>query len=168
MIPAGHAGPRRQHGAALIVGLIMLALITIMLISATVLSTSGFRSVSNMQFREEAIAAANRAIEQVISSNFTADPQAEEVLVDIDNDGDDDYVVQVDEPVCIMANQAFGADPSSLSLPPVMTVASTWNTVWDIRASVAEDSNVGGAGVVIRAGVRALLTEAQKDVVCPS
>jgi hypothetical protein len=33
--------------------------------------------VSNMQFREEAISAANRAIEQVISSNFTAVPTAE-------------------------------------------------------------------------------------------
>ena len=168
MIVEHQAGPRRQRGAALIVGLIMLALITLMLISATVLSTSGFRSVSNMQFREEAIAAANRAIELVISSNFTADPEPQEIEVDIDNDGDTDYTFQIDEPTCLQANQAFGADPSSLSLPPVMTVASTWNTVWDIRASVARDSNVGGSAVVVRAGVRALLTEAQKDVVCPT
>ena len=46
-----------QRGAALVVGLIMLVLVTVMLISALVMSTSGFRSVSNMQFREEAIAA---------------------------------------------------------------------------------------------------------------
>jgi len=155
-----------QRGAALVVGLIMLVIITIMMISALVLSTANFRSVSNMQFREEAIAAANRAIDEVISSNFTASPTDEEVEVDIDNDGDTDYLVQIDQPQCISASQAFGADPSSLSLPPVMTVASTWNTVWDIRASVEAEDNAGGAAIVVRAGVRALLDEAQKDAVC--
>jgi Tfp pilus assembly protein PilX len=156
-----------QRGAALVVGLIMLVLITIMLVSALVLSSSNFRSVSNMQFREEALAAANRAIEQVISSNFTAEPKAEEVLVDIDNDGDTDYVVKVDQPTCISASIAFEAEPSSTSLPPAMNVAGTWNTVWDIRASVDNEGNVGGAAVSVRAGVRALLTEVQKDDVCP-
>jgi Tfp pilus assembly protein PilX len=155
-----------QRGAALVVGLIMLVLITVMLISALVLSTANFRSVSNMQFREEAIAAANRAIDEVISSNFTASPTAEEVNVDIDNDGDTDYIVQIDEPQCISAAQAFGADPSSESLPVAMTVTSTWNTVWDIRASVLADENAGGAAVVVRVGIRALLAEAQKDAVC--
>jgi type II secretory pathway pseudopilin PulG len=157
---------RNQRGAALVVGLIMLVLITIMLISALVLSTSNFRSVTNMQFREEAIAAANRAIDQVISSNFTADPTGETIEVDIDNDDNPDYIVQIDEPVCISASLAFGADPSSLALPVAMTLASTWNTVWDIRATVAPEGNAGGASVVVRAGVRALLTEARKDAAC--
>lgn len=157
-----------QQGAALVVGLIMLVLVTVMLISALVMSTSGFRSVSNMQFREEAIAAANRAIDQVISSPFMMTPAEETISVDIDNDGDEDYSVLIDEPVCISAAQAFGADPSSLSLPVAMTVASTWNTVWDIRATVTPDSNAGGAAVVVRAGVRALITDAQKETVCPT
>jgi Tfp pilus assembly protein PilX len=155
-----------QRGAALVVGLIMLVLITIMLISALVLSTSNFRSVTNMQFREEAIAAANRAIDVVTSSNFTLNPQVQQILVDIDNNGTTDYSVNIAAPVCISATQAFGADPSSLSLPGAMTIASTWNTVWDIRATVAPTSNAGGASVVVRAGVRALLSEAQKGVVC--
>jgi len=155
-----------QRGAALIVGLIMLVLVTIMLISALVLSTSGFRSVSNMQFREEAIAAANRAIDQVISSPFALSPGAETILVDIDNDGVDDYTVEIEEPVCIAATQAFDADPSSLSVSPSLTVSSTWNTVWDIRATINADDNAGGAAIVVRAGVRYLLSEADKDVVC--
>jgi len=160
--------PNAQRGAALIVGLIMLVLVTIMLLAALTLSTSGFRSVSNMQFREEAIAAANRAIDQVISSNFTAVPASEEIEVDIDADGNIDYTVVIDEPQCVTATEAFGADPSSLSLPTAMTVSSTWNTVWDIRATVAPESNAGGAAVVVRAGVRALITEAQRDTVCPA
>lgn len=155
-----------QRGAALVVGLIMLVLITVMLISALVMSTSGFRSVSNMQFREEAIAAANRAIDQVISSPFMLTPEAETISVDIDNDGDEDYSVEIDEPVCISATQAFGADPSSLQVSPALTVSSTWNTVWDIRATVNADENAGGAAIVVRAGVRALLSEAEKDAVC--
>ena len=55
---------QRSSGAALVVGLIMLVLITIMLITALNLGTSSFRSVGNMQFRNEAIAAANVAIEE--------------------------------------------------------------------------------------------------------
>jgi Tfp pilus assembly protein PilX len=160
--------PVRQGGAALVIGLIMLVLITLMLLAALNLGTTNFRAVSNMQFREEAIAAANQAIDQVISSNFTADPvaAAAPIEVDIDNDGNPDYVVQIAEPQCVYAVQAFGADPSSLALPPSMTVASTWNTVWDIQATVDGGDNAGGAAVVIHAGVRALLGEAQKDDVC--
>jgi hypothetical protein len=48
-----------------------------------------------------------------------------------------------------------------------MSVASTWNTVWDIDANVNADDNVGGAAVRVRSGVRVLLTEVEKDVVCP-
>jgi hypothetical protein len=155
-----------EKGAALVVGLIMLVLVTVMLISALVMSTSGFRSVSNMQFREEAIAAANRAIDQVIGSPFMLTPEEETISVDIDNDGDEDYSVDIDEPVCISATQAFGADPSSLQVSPSLTVSSTWNTVWDIRATVNADENAGGAAIVVRAGVRALLSEADKDAVC--
>jgi len=113
---------RSERGAALVVGLIMLVLITVMLIAALNLGTANFRSVSNMQFREEAIAAANRAIDEVISSNFTASPAAEEVNVDIDNDGDTDYVVQIEEPQCISAARACGAEPRMQSVPVARTV----------------------------------------------
>ncbi len=157
----------RQQGAALVVGMIMLVLITLMLVTALNLGTTNFRAMTNMQFRSEAIAAANQAIEQVISTPFTAAPTAESINVDVDNDADTDYVVQIAVPQCVYAAQAFGADPSSLSLPPTMTVASTWHTVWDLDASVAGASNVGGAEVRVRSGVRVLLSEAEKDLVCP-
>ena len=60
-----------QRGAALVVSLIMLVLITLMVIAALNLGTANFRAVSNTQFREQAIAAANVAIQDRISSNFT-------------------------------------------------------------------------------------------------
>jgi Tfp pilus assembly protein PilX len=158
---------RSERGAALVVGLIMLVLITLMLITALNLGTTNFRAMSNMQFRSEAIAAANSAIETVMSSDFTAAPAAQTVEVDFDNDDVPEYAVQIAEPQCIYAAQAFGADPSSLSLPASMSVASTWNTVWDLDASVNEADNAGGASVRVRAGVRVLLPEAEKDAVCP-
>jgi Tfp pilus assembly protein PilX len=158
--------PARERGAALVVGLIMLVLITLMLITALNLGTTNFRAMTNMQFRSEAVAAANAAIEQVISSPFTAAPAAESIDVDIDNDAATDYVVNVAVPQCIYAAPAFAAAPSSLSLPATMTVSSTWNTVWDIDASAADTANTGTA-VRVRAGVRVLLTDAEKDVVCP-
>jgi Tfp pilus assembly protein PilX len=156
----------REKGAALIVGLIMLVLITLMLITALNLGVTNFRAVSNMQFRSEAIAAANMAIEQVISTPFTAAPAAESINVDIDNDTDTDYVVAVAVPECIYASEASGADPSSLSLPVSMSASSTWNTVWDVDATATDDDNLG-ANARVRAGVRVLLTEAEKDAVCP-
>ena len=158
-----------QKGAALVVGMIMLVLITLMLITALNLGTTNFRAMTNMQFRSEAIAAANQAIEQVISTPFTAAPAAEAIDIDVDNDADTDYTVQVAVPECVYATQAFGADPSSLSLPASMSASSTWNTVWDVDARVdgADPANVSGTAVRVHAGVRVLLTEAEKDAVCP-
>lgn len=158
---------QRQRGTALVVSLIMLALITLLVITAMNLASTGFRSVSNTQFRDEAIAAANFAIQQVIGSAFTAAPAAEPVNVDLDNNGTVDYVVNVAEPTCIFADVADVADPSSISLPVAMTTASTWNTVWDLDASVAPADNASEAAVRVRAGVRVLLTQAERDTVCP-
>jgi len=155
-----------QGGVALVIGLIMLVLITVMLIAALNIGTANFRAVSNMQFREEAISAANKAIEQVISSNFAAAPTAEEVIVDVDNDGNTDYTVEMAQPQCINVTPASDADPSSKLLPPAMTIGSTWNTLWDLQATVDRVNNVGGAAVVVRAGVRKLLSQAQMDAVC--
>jgi Tfp pilus assembly protein PilV len=159
--------PHRQRGTALVVGMIMLVLITLMLITALNLGTTNFRAVSNMQYRSEAIAAANAAIEQVAGSPFTDDPAAETIAIDMDVDGDADYQVQVTEPACVSAKQASSAEPSSVSLPPSMSLASTWITVWEVAATVDEASNAGGADVQLRSGIRVLLPQADKDVVCP-
>jgi hypothetical protein len=76
-------------------------------------------------------------------------------------------LVNVAPPTCLRATQAFGADPSSLALPVTMTVASTWNTVWDIDATVNAAENVGAAAVRLRTGVRVLLSQAERDARCP-
>lgn len=161
--------PRSQRGAALVVSIIMLVLITLLVITAMNLGSLGFRSVSNTQFRDEAVAAANVAIQQVISSPFFINPAAavEDINVDLDNDGDADYVVSIAEPQCIFVSEASEGKASSLKLDPTMTSGSTWNSVWDIDATVTPDGNAGEASVRIRTGVRVLLNQTQRDDVCP-
>lgn len=159
--------PRAQNGAALVIGLIMLVLITLMLITALNLSTTNFRAVGNMQYREEAIYAANKAIEQIVSSAFTSAPVAETVAVDLDNDGNTDYNVDIAEPQCISASIAANPPQSSIHLGPGMSLSSTWNTIWEIDATVNSTDNVGTAAARVHAGVRALLSNAQKEAVCP-
>ena len=153
-----------QRGAALVVSLVMLVLITLLVITALNLGTATFRAVSNTQFRDEAVAAANAAIQARVSSTFVDPPATTSDSVDINNDGTPDYVVAV-TPSCVAASVAETADPSSASLPPTMSLASTWNTVWDIAAVVTDDAT--GAAVTVHAGTRVLLSQAEKDLACP-
>lgn len=159
------ASQRAQRGATLVVGLIMLVLITLMVTSAFMLSTGNLKAVGNMQFRSEAIAAANVVVEQVLSSPFTTAPAAQaNIPVDINNDGTDDYFVSIATPTCIRATIALPANASSILLGPAMSTASHWNTIWDIDAVVNDP--VSGASIRIRQGVRVLLLQSQKNIVC--
>lgn len=158
-----------QNGATLAVGLIMLMLITVLVTSAFNLSNTNLVAVGNMQFRDEAIAAANKAIEQVLSSPFMDSPAGQAIDVDIDNDDTPDYEVVFSAPTCISATEIViaGAAPSSVTLGSSFALAgSTFHqTVWDLSASVT-DADGSGASVQVHQGVRVLLTQAQYDAVC--
>lgn len=159
-----------QRGATLVVGLIMLVLITLMVTTAFTLSTTNLKSVGNMQFRNEAIAAGNIAIERVLSSPFTTAPSAEQILVDINNDGTNDYAVSIATPVCVRGSVAAPPVLSSVTLGSLMSTSYAWNTVWDIDATVTPTSDnpgASGASAHVHSGVRVLLSQAQKDAVCP-
>jgi PilX N-terminal len=162
--------PSSQRGATLIVGLIMLVLITLLVTSAFTLSTSGLKSVGNMQARDEAIAAGNKAIEQVVSSPFTNSPAGETINVDLNNDGTTDYVVVLNTPTCVSAAQVPGTTvaPSSISLGSAFNTSTgnLYETVWDLDANVT-DPNGSGAAARVHQGVRVLLTQTQIAAVCP-
>ena len=159
-----HAHTRTpQDGAALIVGLVMLVLITVMLLAALNLGTTNFRAVGNMQFREEAIAAANAAIQERMSSDFDTVPTTSTTTVDINRDGVWETVSVT--PTCIAVTQVFSAPPSSLSLGPSMSAAPVWNTSWDITATVTDGNT--GASVAVSSGVRVQLSNADRVVACP-
>lgn len=156
--------PGTQHGATLIVGMVMLTVITLMVITAFTLSSTNLQSVGNMQFRNEAIAAGNKAIEQVVGSAFTSGTTTQSINVDINNDSVVDYVVSVAPPVCIRASVGGGPVLSSLSLTN-MSTTGFWNTVWDIDATVTDV--VSSASVRVHAAIRALRTDTQKTAECP-
>jgi hypothetical protein len=158
-----------QRGATLIVGLIMLAVITLMVASAFSLSATNLKSVGNMQQRNEAIAAANRAIEQVVGSPFTNPPLAQQqIAVDMNNDGNIDYQVMVAAPSCIRAvpvvSPSSSGRASSISLG-ITPAAPSYNTVWELQATVTDAAS--GATATVHQGVRKLLTQTQYNAVCP-
>lgn len=159
---------RRQHGASLVVGLIMLIVITVLVLSSYSLTSSGNKATANMQFRNESLAAANVAIEQIISSPFTDDPTGESITVDLDGNDTVDYTVDFTEPECVNVSKVPGATsaPSSLSLGAAFAVATAayYLTVWDLNGTVTE--NTTGASVQVHQGVRVRLNQAEYDAVC--
>ena len=159
-----HPFPHHQRGATLIVGLILLVLITLMVTAAFNLSSSNLKSVGNMQFRSEALAAANKAVEQVVASAFTTPALAQSINVDMNNDGTRDYLVSIAVPTCISATIASDATLSSASLGGSMSSAANWSTIWEIDATVTDP--VSGAFVRTRTGIRVLRTQSQKDAEC--
>lgn len=158
--------PADQRGATLIAGLIMLAVVMLTVTTAFTLSSSNLKAVGNMQFRNEALAAANKAIEQIISSPFTDAPAAEEINVDINNDGTNDYVVQVTRPSCVRATQLANANqrPSSISLPGLRGGMAYYTTMWEIEAIVNDPGS--GASVRVHQGVRVIMDKTKLDEVC--
>jgi len=154
---------KEETGAVLVVSLILLVVITLLVTSAYNTSTTNLQSVGNTQFRNEALASANIAIGQVLSSPFTDSPAAEDINIDIDNSGTTDYIVNISLPTCMEVTEASTAALSSLSLP-TMSGSSTWDSVWEIEAIVTDANS--GVAVQVRSGVKVRLTQAEKDAVC--
>ncbi len=149
----------RQRGVTLVVGLIMLVAITLLMISAFSLSGGNLKAVGNMQFRNEAIAAANMAIEQTININFvTIDPANYPAIlnIDIDQDNTIDYAVSIKAPLCLKAALA-PVDLSALSgINSNVTNSSDYLTLWEIEA--AAQNQATGASVVVKQGISKQLT----------
>jgi Tfp pilus assembly protein PilV len=178
-----------QKGVTLIVGLIMLMMITMLVVGAFTLSSTNLKSVGNMQVREEAIAAANHAIERLISSPFTKALGTQSFTVDIDKNGVNDYTVDIAVPRCVRAAEAsFAASsgtgspgtgssdagstspgPSSqgsgLEDPGASSASTIWNTDWDIKATVTDVAS--GSSITVLQGVRVQLDQADKESACP-
>lgn len=177
---------RRQGGAALIVGLIMLVLITLAVTAGFTLSSTNLKSVGNMQNRNEAVAAANRAIEEVAASLLLpgvdgspslAAPQRTVSTVDINNDGTNDYTVEIAAPTCVRATKTTDTGGSTTGIGGIGGNSSTagsglaslpdqYNSVWDISTTVIDDKT--GTSTAVRQGVRALLSKEQFLALCSS
>ena len=144
-----------QRGSTLLVSLIMLVLMTLIAISAMSSTTINLQMVGNAQFREEATAAGQRAIEVVLSkTNFLFTPPSNQ-SIDINQDGTADYLVSfVPAPQCLSYRAVnFGDEgvPSTCAADATLGAVCYW-TVWDITANVSDIRT--GANIVIHQGIR--------------
>lgn len=149
----------KQSGATLVVGLIMLVAITLMVISAFSLSGGNLKAVGNMQFRNEAIAAANMAIEQTININpVTINPANYPTTVDIDIDQDNttDYIVSIRAPLCVKAVLAPVNFSALSGVNSSVTNSSDYLTLWEIEATAQNQAT--GALIVAKQGINKQLT----------
>ena len=163
---------KHQRGSTLIVALIMLVLLTLIALSAINSTTASIQIVGNAQFREEAGAVAQQAIENMISSDFTSAPVSAPISVDINNDGKPDYTGNVNTPVCtssitltnnqlnpfsaidspcISSGQSTNAGMVGASGVIATTPSWCYKQTWDIRSTVA-DSNTG-ANTAVHQGI---------------
>jgi type II secretory pathway pseudopilin PulG len=148
---------KQQQGSTLLVGMIMLILLTLIAVSAIESTTSSVQMVGNAQFREEATAAAQQAVENVISSStFTTTPPSPQ-SIDINQDGSADYIVSFEAPSCSSYKAVNTAIESPLPKDcygsPGMVLC--YRTTWDIPAVVNDATT--GAGVSLHQGVKLLV-----------
>jgi Tfp pilus assembly protein PilX len=139
--------PCSQTGATLIVSLMMLAILALLGANAVNNSTTELRIAANMQSQQDAAAAIQDAIEQVIGSPSTfLTPQAQTIRIQRANYGDT-LEVQVAAPVCRSATPSEGY--SAITGPP------TEDAVWEVVASVTDPAT--GARAEVHQGVAVLM-----------
>jgi Tfp pilus assembly protein PilX len=155
---------RRQRGATLVMAMIMVMLLSLLLVGAFNLSNTNLKTVGNMQWRDESVAAANQVLEQVVSSTFYNATTDQTFSVDIDKNGSTDYSVVVSPATCIRAVQTADESPSDVELGTSMSSGAFWNTYWDIKATVTDPTS--GTSIVVREGVRVQMSATEKNTRC--
>ena len=133
----------RQQGAALIVGLIMLILISLLAVASFRLGNSDLQIVGNMQQRKQALSAAQQTIEQVISSTkFMTTPAnalpnpcggvPNTACIDVNGDG----VTDVNVSILALCN----------AIEPILNSALDLTNPNDAACSVGANQNLGVSG----------------------
>jgi hypothetical protein len=156
----------------------MLVILTLMVLSAASMSTNNVKATANMQFRDAAFAAANLAVEQVVSTAFTNAPQAVAVDLDLNRDGTNDYTVQVPAPSCTrwgtIPNSQLdpgrpedvpcygGARGGGLSAGGSQSFCA--ESTWAVRAPVTD--NATGAAVTVNQGIGVRMSVDQARNAC--
>lgn len=145
-----------ERGTTLLMALIMLVVLTLMAISAMQSSTSNMQITGNVQFKREAVAAAQQAIEQVISSTAFTTAAPLPVTIDMNQDGAPDYTVTFSPaPRCSTYTAVDLTQPGlPLECYGSMGPLCYW-TLWDVTAVVTDVETK--ASVIIHQGVRTIV-----------
>jgi type IV pilus assembly protein PilX len=94
--PGSGAGPTSQRGAALVVGLLLLLVLTILAISGMTTATLELQMAGNTQYKEHAFQAAEVGIEQAIETADFDTANAHEVSGTIDADTRTEYAARME------------------------------------------------------------------------
>jgi Tfp pilus assembly protein PilX len=146
-----HSRARRQQGSALIFGLIMLMLMTLLAVSAYHLGSSQTVIVANAQYRNEGIAAAQQTIDTALNSgNFTQNSSAAIVssscstsgiatnnvlCVDSNGDGVNDFTVNL------------SPNPTCITAAPIPASQLDFKNADDLACASAQQQTFGSAGL---------------------
>jgi Tfp pilus assembly protein PilX len=166
----------KQRGVTLIVALIMLVLLTLLVLTSVNLGKASLQTVGNMQYRNEAYAAAQETLEQAISNTRFFDSPANAIqspcngeantkCVDTNGDGTPDITVKLTPPpTCVKVQSIKNAN---------LDLAATE----DVGCAVGQQQTFGTAGAAsgnslcsnsvweLRAAATDLVTEAKVEVV---
>ncbi len=124
-----------QHGATLVITLVMLVLITLFAVAAITLSNSSSKVVGNMQAKKTADAIAQRVVDQVISEGLFGDKRLVPVVPSWKPAGVDIFVT----------------DRHCKSYTPTLLDPQTATTTWEFDVCVRDGFT--GAKSYIRQGV---------------
>lgn len=182
--------PIRQRGITMPVALIMLVMLLLIAVVSFNIGRQNTIIAGNMQHKAEALAAANQAVEEVISkTNFITNPAAalpgNKTQYDINGDGTNDITVTLSPAPCIKKSQIIknselstandndaaclvGAQ-QNLGIEGANTGNSLCsNTVWEISAVAVDDTTGAEATVTTGVGVRVAADDASNPVnTCP-
>jgi len=182
---------RRERGAALLVVLVALLLLAFMGLSAHRMTGQHLQVVGNAQARAHAMAAAQRAVEQTISSDqFARDPgavAATPITTDVDGDGNADLTAVLDprprcarvrpiktaelniavrsDRVCLQSADAGGM--LFIERPAAVVAAGDSlcsSTEWDISARVSDAAS--GALAAVQQGIGIRVAKSDADSFC--
>jgi Tfp pilus assembly protein PilX len=130
---------RTQAGATLLVSMIFLVVLTLIVVSAIKVTNINSKIAGNMQVQKESEAAAQKAIEDVISTDFTHLATPPSISVDINGSGQagSNYAVQMNP------------SPNCVSVKPIKQSeldASNANDVPCYASGAAQNSGIVGSG----------------------
>lgn len=147
----------QQRGATLIMAIVFLTLLMLSVTVAFRMSSNNLKAVGNMQATAEAEASAERAIEQLISTdNIFLAPAATSVPAD-----EYGVTVSIAKPECLRSvNIEANTSPDSMPNIYVEGMSPSSNsgyveTHWDVPATATGGSS--GARVVVHQGVRIVM-----------
>ena len=148
----------QQRGATLLISLIMLVMMTLLAVTSFNLGKGSLQSVGNMQQRNEALAAAQETMEQIISSASFATSNTiitaansscpnggivNTKCIDTNGDGNADVTVTVATPTCVKAAvipndqlDEANVDCSNSTSPLQYSFCS--NTLWEVSVTAVD------------------------------